>query len=207
MTSWLSPRCPLTTWEKTWTETRMRWLADRLGIDRLLNAPLVLPSAEFFPDPYEEDFEGAVRLLDRLGAYMGLDPFYIDETIARVEPLLLADTQRLLARFARELAFTLLPDGELPGRDADDAGPLCELLTVFLGVGVFGANSTVYDAYGDTGLLSWWVIGCQGYPAFAGLRLRPRTVYLRPRRRRGAAARRPAPRRRSATARRSALPA
>jgi hypothetical protein len=43
MFGWFVPKCPLNTREK-WTEDRMRWLADRFGIDRLLSAKVVLPS-------------------------------------------------------------------------------------------------------------------------------------------------------------------
>src|SRR5437762_1035354 len=38
MFGWFAPKCPLATWEKVWTETRMRWLADRFGVRRLLDA-------------------------------------------------------------------------------------------------------------------------------------------------------------------------
>src|SRR5438105_10177401 len=74
MFGWFAPKCPLGTWEKTWTETRMRWLADTLGIDRLRQARLVLPNEEFFPDPYDASPEGVRRLMERVAGYMGLDP-------------------------------------------------------------------------------------------------------------------------------------
>jgi hypothetical protein len=52
MFGWFTPKSPLDTREKTWTEKRMRWPADQLGIDRLLDAQVVLPTPEFFPEPY-----------------------------------------------------------------------------------------------------------------------------------------------------------
>ena len=35
MFGWRSAKCPLDTYEKTWTEWRMRWLAEQFGIERL----------------------------------------------------------------------------------------------------------------------------------------------------------------------------
>ena len=60
------PRCPIGTLEKTWTESRMCWLADRLGIDRLLKADVLIPTVECFPAPYrgtEEDVSARVGLV------------------------------------------------------------------------------------------------------------------------------------------------
>jgi hypothetical protein len=31
------------------------WLSDRLGRNRILDARVILPSDEFFPDPYQPD--------------------------------------------------------------------------------------------------------------------------------------------------------
>src|SRR5437763_1851783 len=67
-------RCPLGTWEKFWTEYRMRWLAEHLGPDRLLGATVITPTPEFFPDPYHNDEASARRLLDRVAGYMRVDP-------------------------------------------------------------------------------------------------------------------------------------
>lgn len=55
MLGWFSAKCPLDTREKTWTELRLRWLADQLGIDTLVNARVVLPTADFFPESFEGD--------------------------------------------------------------------------------------------------------------------------------------------------------
>ena len=41
-----APRCPLETAEKAWVERRMSWLADRLGLERMLKAPAVVPTDE-----------------------------------------------------------------------------------------------------------------------------------------------------------------
>jgi len=52
MFGWFAPKCPLRTGEKTWTETRMRWLADTFGVDRLLKAHVLVPTPTSFPTPY-----------------------------------------------------------------------------------------------------------------------------------------------------------
>src|SRR5438105_2840011 len=74
MLGWFTPSCPLGTHDKAWVERRMLWLADRFGADRLLSARVVLPTDEFFPDPYRADPDSARRRLDRMCDYMGADP-------------------------------------------------------------------------------------------------------------------------------------
>jgi hypothetical protein len=52
MFGWFRPRCPVDTWEKAWTEQRMVWLAQRLGLEKLQPAQVVTPIPEFFPGEY-----------------------------------------------------------------------------------------------------------------------------------------------------------
>src|SRR5262249_11714742 len=73
MFAWFRPRCPLGTWEKTWTEQRMGWLARQFGLERLRRARVVLPTPEFFGGPYEARPEDARRFMARLCPFMGLD--------------------------------------------------------------------------------------------------------------------------------------
>ena len=74
MFGWFKPSCPLGTHDKVWVERRMLWLADQFGIDRLLNARVVLPTDEFFPDPYAGDWPSARLCLERMCRYMGVPP-------------------------------------------------------------------------------------------------------------------------------------
>src|SRR5262245_59341742 len=112
-----SPRCPVDTWQKAWTETRMCWLADRFGIDRLLRADVILPTPDHFPEPYQGTDEYARLLLDRLCGYMNIAQNTVTLTVCadtelpgaagqyergntaliRVGASQLADPQRLLA--------------------------------------------------------------------------------------------------------------
>ena len=52
----------------------MLWLVERFGADRMLRARVVLPSGEFFPDPYDPDKADARRCMDRACEYLGVDP-------------------------------------------------------------------------------------------------------------------------------------
>ena len=183
MFGWFSPKCPVDTREKTWTETRMRWLADQFGIDRLLQAEVVLPTEEFFPDPYEGDVEGVQRILERLCGYMAIDARKVrldicldaqlpgaagqydrgQQTVIRVAESLLADPLRLTATLAHELAHEMLLGGGVLTTDVADHEWITDLLPVFLGVGVFAANATINEAHGHVGNWSWWSVGKSGY--------------------------------------------
>src|SRR5688500_960637 len=74
MFGWFTPRQPLPTAEKVLAERRMKRLAGLLTFDRLLNAPVVLPTPEFFPDPFQGDEASAAALFRRVCGYMGVDP-------------------------------------------------------------------------------------------------------------------------------------
>jgi HEAT repeats len=184
MLGWFAPRCPVNTVDKTWAETRMRWLADRLGIDRLLKAQVILPTDEHFPDPYGGDLESVRRMMDRLCGYLGLEPGAVklevcsDEqmpgatghydrvsgpTTVRVAESQLADAEKLAATLAHELAHEILLGRGLLSRDAPDHEWVTDLLPVFLGVGVFAANATVHEQTHRMGAYGWWQISKQGY--------------------------------------------
>jgi hypothetical protein len=78
MLGWLGPRCPLDNGEKLWTEFRMRWLAGKLGLDRLLGTEVILPQDRFLPDPYTATPADARRIFDRVCGDMKLDPDRFD---------------------------------------------------------------------------------------------------------------------------------
>ena len=183
MFGWFSVKCPVDTYEKTWTEWRMRWLADQFGIDRLLRAQVLLPTKEFFPDPYRGTVEDAQRLLDRLSGFLAVDARHIrlevchdvqlpgaaghydrgEQTVIRIAQSQLADQLRLIATLAHELAHELLLAGGRLTADVADHEWVTDLLPIFFGVGVFAANATVSESYGHSGQLSWWTVGKHGY--------------------------------------------
>jgi hypothetical protein len=178
-----SAKCPLDTWEKTWTETRMGWLAEKFGIDRLLRAEVVLPSDEYFPEEYAGTAKDARRIMTRLCEYMDIDPAGIklricqdeqlpgavghyvkgERAIIRVAESQLGNPMSLTATLAHELAHQLLLGGDLITADMYDHEWVTDLLPVFLGVGIFAANSTVRFASGSEGNWSWWQMNRQHY--------------------------------------------
>jgi hypothetical protein len=178
MSARFTTKCPLDTWEKTWVETRMRWLAGQLGIQRLLRAELVLPTERYFPEPYHGTPEDAQRLLDRLCFFFALPPGDLPLEVCEdlrlhgaaglddregTKTILIAesqldDPQRLIATLARELAREVLLRGGLLKPEDPDQEWVTDLLTVYLGLGVFAANATILAAYRDTRTWSSWQI-------------------------------------------------
>lgn len=165
MLTWLSPKCPLATGEKMWTESRMCWLAGKLGLDRLIGAEVVLPEHRYFPDPFAGTPADARRIFDRVCGYMRLDPNRFDldvvpdddipgfagEYIEGERPRIvlaftqLLDPERLVATIAHELAHDILLGGKLVTLDVQDHEPLTDLVPVFLGLGLFMANAPLRD--------------------------------------------------------------
>ncbi|MEX2214409.1 MAG: hypothetical protein WD768_09795 [Phycisphaeraceae bacterium] len=168
-------RCPLDTREKAWTETRMRWLADKFGIDRLRRADVILPTREFFPDDYSGEERQVRPLFDRVCRYMGVNPaglklyivpdnqmvdtgglyFREPHTVIYVAQRLLANQQWLVATLTHEVAHELLLGEGRLGTDVPDHEWITDLLPVFLGMGIFAANSTLEQGS--------WGFRCQGY--------------------------------------------
>lgn len=183
MFGWFSAKCPLNTYEKTWTEWRMRWLADQFGIERLLQAKVILPTEEFFPDPYRGTDEDVQRLFERVCGYMTIDAQKIqlevcpdvqlpgaaghydqgEQTVIRIAESQCNEPLRLVATLAHELAHEMLLGGGLLTADIADHEWVTDLLPVFLGLGMFAANSAVYESRSREGHESWWAIGKQGY--------------------------------------------
>jgi HEAT repeats len=183
MPGWLGPRCPLETGEKMWTEYRMRWLAGKLGFDRLVGSEVILPIPQYFPDPYTGTPADVWRIFDRVCGYMKLDPAPFDLEVvpddfirgavglysqaerprivlARAQ---LSDPERLVATIAHELAHHILLGGGLLTGQEEDHEQLTDLLPVFLGLGLFAANSPVRDRnFSDNGM-HYFKIDKQGY--------------------------------------------
>jgi tetratricopeptide (TPR) repeat protein len=185
---WLRPRCPVDPELKLWIERRMAWLTDRFGWDHLLARPVILPSDEYFPDPYEPTEQGARTVLDRLCVHIGIDPDEVDlafysnqfapkleagfeaiglyETIdgrhhVAVEERQILEPAHLAATLTHELGHAiLLSQGHLHGSEPDHE-PLIDLFTVFQGLGVLSANAVLRDT-------NYWTDGmCRtGYLSF-----------------------------------------
>lgn len=184
MLRWLlGPKCPVNVREKVWTDRRMNWLVEQFGIERMLRAEVILPTPDYFPDPYEGTHSDVRRILDRLCEYMQIDPTDIDLeffterqhadavglytagerlTVSVLETQL-ADPEALVATLVHELAHVLLLGGGLLSPDVDDHEFVTDLLPVFLGLGIFLANAVLRESWATNGRMYWWGMSKQGY--------------------------------------------
>jgi hypothetical protein len=193
MFGWFQPRCPVPPEEKGWVDQRTRWLAAQFGLERARSAVVVLPTEEFFPDPYRGTEEDARVMFRRVCGYMGVDPgplelaFYTEKVLVSpdgcyshhgaaglyedsdwgsrisIETSNLADPVVLVATMAHELGHLLLRgQGRMSAGDADEE-KLTDLVTVYLGLGVFTANSHIRSHASHEGLTESWSIRRVGY--------------------------------------------
>jgi hypothetical protein len=75
----------------------------------------------------------------------------------------LADPPSLVATMAHEIGHEILLGGKLVSRDEPDHEPLTDLITVFLGMGIFGSNATIRDRGYSAGLAAGWRTQRLGY--------------------------------------------
>lgn len=74
MLGWLRPRPPLVAQEKALVETILLHLAEILGVGKLLDAKMALPTAEYFPEVADPALRDDEALKEKLCTYLGLDP-------------------------------------------------------------------------------------------------------------------------------------
>ncbi len=184
MFGWFAPKCPVDLYQKTWTEYRMRWLADQLGIERLRSAQVVLPTEEFFPGSYHGDPKEVRALLDYLAGIMRIttpieleigaeidmpdaNGLYIAGAPPkiRVRETILADPFDVVATLLHELAHEILLGGSLLDASEADHEHVTDLLLIFLGVGVIPANNVLKDRAWREGNMEYFQIRRSGYLA------------------------------------------
>ncbi len=51
----------------------MAWISSTFGADSMRRCPVILPTQEFFPDPYEADEDSAERIFSRVCSYLKVD--------------------------------------------------------------------------------------------------------------------------------------
>lgn len=173
--SWFTPKCPVEAEDKVWIEESMLWLVEEFGADTLRDCTVVLPTDEFFPDPFSEEEDDVRALVDRVCGYMGVSPervelkFFTDEDAAlrlkmpscestragiaghyqkrrgnyviSIESAQARDPTSLVATIAHELGHARLLGEARLHAGYEDHEPLTDLLTVFLGMGVFTGNA------------------------------------------------------------------
>ena len=196
------PVCPIDPEPRAWLDERFGWLEAQFGRERMLGARVILPTAEFFPDPYEGRPEDVQVMMERVAGYMNVDAGRLElvlfsndhgmpqtgpgpritsgpaglymrgdddggdaaeRTRIGIEVGQLADPMTLVATLAHEIGHELLlGEGRVSGDEADHE-PLTDLLTVFLGMGVFTGNSTLQDRGWSDGLWAGWQTRRLGY--------------------------------------------
>jgi len=178
MFGWFAPSCPCDPAAKRWMEDRLKWLAKQFGLHILLEAPVILPTAEFFPDPWDGSPKAVRRMFRRVCGYMHVNPDHMDLTLFDDKPFM--DTMRagtwqpsdtygksgsvhldrggvyrpadLVGTMAHELAHQrLLGEGRFDP-DTFDNELLTDLTAVYHGFGVFLAN----NPRKSTGELGYW---------------------------------------------------
>src|SRR5947209_18305504 len=78
MFGWFQPTCPCDPAAKQWVEDRLQWLSRQFGLHILLERPMILPTAEFFPDAWDGSPQAVRRMFHRVCGYMAVDPDAID---------------------------------------------------------------------------------------------------------------------------------
>jgi hypothetical protein len=73
MFGWFRATCTIDPVTREWIENRWRWLTDQFGSELMISAPTILPTEEFFPDPYDASEAAARVMFDRVCGYMGTD--------------------------------------------------------------------------------------------------------------------------------------
>jgi hypothetical protein len=195
-----SNKLPVSEEERLWADEGFRRLEKMLGHRRLLEANVVLPTPEYFPDPYDTNITGAETLFGRVCSYMRVDRSRIqlevfpDETeelrsilpywrgnsggcagffshepttdssppgektrmLVAVRSTQLKDPLSLVATMAHELGHVMLLGGGLMSPETPDHEPLTDLLTVFLGFGVFTSSAARrFKQYQDERRYGW----------------------------------------------------
>ncbi|HKI36366.1 MAG TPA: hypothetical protein VKA46_31200 [Gemmataceae bacterium] len=74
MFGWFRPTCPCDPAAKPWVEDRLRWLTGQFGLHVLLERPVILPTEEYFPDPWDGSPKAAQAMFRRVCEYMGVEP-------------------------------------------------------------------------------------------------------------------------------------
>jgi hypothetical protein len=181
MFGWFRPSCPCDPAAKRWTEERLRWLSEEFGLHILLERRIILPTAEYFPDPWDGSTKAARLMFRRVCEYMRVEEDSVELKFAReMKTDLLFGTQAaatwspgedvwkkgvirvdrshldrpadLVGYLAHELSHQLLLGENRIDADCFDNELLTDLTAVFHGFGVFLAN----NPRKSTGRLNCW---------------------------------------------------
>jgi hypothetical protein len=184
-------KLPVREEDRLWVDAAFCRLSAALGWHRMLEARVMLPTADDFPDRFDGSEEAFQLMFARIAIFMGVDPSSVDiqlfsdateSTLASIpfaarhrsgpggvymepqngrkliaiHPQQLRDPLALVAVIAHELGHVILLGGNLIDRDSADMEPVNDLLTVFLGFGIFNANAAFqFSQYTSTQSQGW----------------------------------------------------
>ena len=171
------PRCPIDSHRKAWIDARFAWLIEGLGLERLRAAKVLLPTREFFPEVFEEEWD-AGSVGRRVAGFLGVSPDEFDVLVhedsfdwreregepfshvlgwhyaladgrasVHVPESIAADPERLVAVLGLELGRHTLLRAGLQDADRDAVALTTELHSVLQGFGVFSANAQVRETH------------------------------------------------------------
>jgi hypothetical protein len=66
-----TPKCPVAERERTWIHESLGWFRGQFGDDPL-RAPMVLPTSEFFPPPFEGSDDDVRGVVGKVAGFMGV---------------------------------------------------------------------------------------------------------------------------------------
>ncbi|TAJ21915.1 MAG: hypothetical protein EPO68_04035 [Planctomycetota bacterium] len=178
-----APVCPVPARVQAWQELRMTQLVRRLGVERVLRAPVATPTRDCFPELFERGGCDVDVLLRRTAALLGVDASGIalevvpDDALTeaagsyslpasgpliRVPASHIARPERLVATLFHELSHHLLiVEAGFPHDDPEHEF-LTDLVPALLGAGLFAANtaeSTTHEPFDPRR----WTVARQGY--------------------------------------------
>jgi len=192
------PTLPITEEQRQRMDRSFLLLASLIGAKRLLEATVVLPTSEHFPDPYDRSESALHLMLNRVAVQMGMNsgdvsvtlfvaehdmtkslvPFYSGDSSGAaglyhhdpskkaqisIDEKQLKDPVSLVATLAHELGHVLLLRPGLVSRDDPEMEPLNDLLTIFLGFGIFTANAAFQFEQHSDHRSQGWSAHRQGY--------------------------------------------
>ena len=193
MFGWLrsKPTCPVSIEEKEWIERRFSWLTKEFGKKGLRSRRIILPTIEYFPASYHGSEEELVELMELVANYMDVEPaclrlkFYEDNHSIMegmltegssglyvesdgcyyiwLEVSRLGDPLAVVATLAHEIGHVVLLGQRRVSSSVEDHEQLTDLLTVFLGLGIFTANGVIQEDNWRVGRFSGWSIQRSGY--------------------------------------------
>jgi hypothetical protein len=191
--------CPVEPFYRDWILGRLTWLAEHLGDERLLNAPVITPTDGNFPFGLDGTEETGRRMFEHVCGLMSVDPVPLqlrfedsakplttgtleynwssdgaagtyedaDSQIITIASDALSEPMEFVATVAHELGHVILLGGGHLNGDEEDGEPLTDLLTVYYGMGIFGANASLNERQYDGAIgMTGWSYSRKGYLDF-----------------------------------------